>query len=709
MKISTKVALSNIVLGTTCVFAVMATVLVQHNRLRHEAESLARHSAEDQAIQVAQTVLQNCTATENRNQRRLEHSLTVARDLLHRAGAFSIGSHNVPWTVVNQFTKETSTVALPAVSLGSTPLVRVTDARTAVPVVDDATRLTREFCTIFQRINDAGDMLRVATSVIQKDGTRAVGTYIPARLPDGSENPVSKAVLAGSSYRGRAFVVDDWHVAAYEPIWDANHSRVIGMLYVGIGLRDINRELRESILQIQLGRNGHVAVLGSRGNQRGHYLISPGGKRDGENLLTLQDPSGLPYAETLLERAATTVGGTPKLMRHGPIDPADNIPGMRSTAVVAFPAWDWVICAEAKEDDFQAIVASLDRTQKRQILTACLVVMVVGSFGFFSSIALGRTIARPIVHAITTLGTSTGRIIESSEQLTGSGKALAEGAREQAASAEATSASLQQLAGMTQRNADRAHRANELARAVRQVTDQSTTDVRQLKSAMSDIQGSSRRISKIIETIDEIAFQTNLLALNAAVEAARAGEAGMGFAVVAEEVRGLAQRSAQAARETTGIIETAISDTTRGVAVSDKVAQSLESIHVNIRQVDELVAEVDAASHEQSNSVNQISNAVGRMDQVTQQNATGAEAVARAAHELRTQVAPLRSEVDQLVALVDRPASGPSDNLLPAVAVPTARPTRRTSASASRRLSTASPRRTAPAAERRRSEASIPS
>jgi methyl-accepting chemotaxis protein len=576
-----------------------------------------------------------------------------------------------------------------------------------VPVVDEATRLTREFCTLFQRINDNGDMLRVATSVMQKDGNRAVGTFIPAKLPDGSENPVVKTVLAGSTYRGRAFVVDDWHAAAYEPIWDANHSRVVGMLYVGIGLRDINRELRDNILQIQLGRNGHVAVLGSRGNQRGHYLISPGGKRDGENLLKVQPTSEKPYAETLLEAASATSGGTAQLVRHGPTDPEDTIPGMRSTAVVAFPAWDWVICAEAKEEDFQAIVASLDRTQKQQILTACIVVMVVGSFGFLSSIALGRTIARPIVHAISTLGTSTGRIIEASELLTGSGKALTEGAREQTASAEATSASLQELAGMTQRNAESAHRANELARAVRQVTDQSTTDVRQLKVAMSDIQGSSRRISKIIETIDEIAFQTNLLALNAAVEAARAGEAGMGFAVVAEEVRGLAQRSAQAARETTAIIETAISDTTRGVAVSDKVAQSLESIHVNIRQVDELVAEVDAASHEQSNSVNQISNAVERMDQVTQRNATGAEAVAHAADELRTQVAPLRSEVDQLVALVDRPASNSSGSLLKNL--PSARPIRHTSTTASRLASHGVRVRTGPTPDRRRSTISMPS
>lgn len=657
MKISTKVALSNIVLGTTCVFAVMATVLVQHRRLRREAEELAREAARDEAVQMAQTVLKNCVATENRNQRRLEHSLGVARECLRRAGPISLGPQTTEWQAINQFTKQPQTYSLPSVRLGDTRLERITQAQTPSPVVDEVTRMTREFCTIFQRINDAGDMLRVTTSVIKDDGTRAVGTYIPARNPNGSENPVIKAVLDGNTYRGRAYVVNDWHAAAYEPIWDANRTRVIGMLYVGIALRDINRELRESIIQTQLGRTGHITVYGNQGDQRGKYIISPGGLRDGESRLAAHDEQGIPFVESILEAANRATGTTPEIVRYAATDD-DKEPGMRTAAVAGFPSWDWVICAEANENDFQDIVASIDRTQKEQIWTACAVVMVVGSFGFLSSIALGRSIARPIVHAISTLGTSTRRIIGASEEITQSGQALADGAREQAASAEETATSLQGLAGMTQRNAENAHRANELARTVRQATDQSTTDISQLKSAMSDIQSSSREISKIIQTIDEIAFQTNLLALNAAVEAARAGEAGMGFAVVAEEVRSLAQRSAQAARETSARIEAAIGDTTRGVSVSEKVAQSLESIHANIRQVDELVAEVASASHAESDSVRQISAAVSRMDLITQQNASSAEAVATSAQELRTQVAPLRTEVDHLVTLVDRPATG---------------------------------------------------
>ncbi|HYG35183.1 MAG TPA: methyl-accepting chemotaxis protein, partial [Clostridia bacterium] len=153
-------------------------------------------------------------------------------------------------------------------------------------------------------------------------------------------------------------------------------------------------------------------------------------------------------------------------------------------------------------------------------------------------------------------------------------------------------------------------------------------------------------------TIDEIAFQTNILALNAAVEAARAGEAGMGFAVVADEVRSLAQRSAQAAKETAAKIEGAISNTTQGVELSAKVAQALNEIVARSREVDELASEVAAASREQSQGVDQINLAVGQMDKVTQSNAASAEESASAAEELNAQAEAMKESVAELLKLV---------------------------------------------------------
>ena len=171
--------------------------------------------------------------------------------------------------------------------------------------------------------------------------------------------------------------------------------------------------------------------------------------------------------------------------------------------------------------------------------------------------------------------------------------------------------------------------------------------------AMNDIKGSSDEVAKIIKTIDEIAFQTNILALNAAVEAARAGEAGMGFAVVADEVRNLAQRAAQAAKETSGKIETAVTKTTQGVQISAKVAQSLQEIVAKVRQVDELAAEVAAASREQSQGIEQVNTAVTQMDKVTQSSAATAEESASASEELNAQAEVLRDAVGDLLKLVD--------------------------------------------------------
>jgi methyl-accepting chemotaxis protein len=207
---------------------------------------------------------------------------------------------------------------------------------------------------------------------------------------------------------------------------------------------------------------------------------------------------------------------------------------------------------------------------------------------------------------------------------------------------------------MTKRNAENALKANDLAKQARIAADKGVGDMQTMSTAMEAIKVSSDDIAKIIKTIDEIAFQTNILALNAAVEAARAGEAGMGFAVVADEVRNLAQRSAQAAKETAAKIEGAISKTGQGVDISSKVAQALNEIVTKARQVDELAAEVASASREQTQGITQINTAVGQMDKVTQSNAANAEESAAAAEELNAQALTMKDSIHDLLQLVGR-------------------------------------------------------
>ncbi len=241
---------------------------------------------------------------------------------------------------------------------------------------------------------------------------------------------------------------------------------------------------------------------------------------------------------------------------------------------------------------------------------------------------------------------------EASTQVASSSHSLAEGASEQAASLEETSASLEEMASMTKRNAENADRAKELANQTRTAADAGATDMTAMTKAMDDIKKSSDNIAVIIKTIDEIAFQTNILALNAAVEAARAGESGKGFAVVAEEVRRLAQRSAQAARETNDKIADAISKSRQGAELSGKVAGRLDEIVGKARQVDELIAEIATASREQSTGISEVNGAMTQMDKVTQGNAASAEESASAAEELHAQAAALKAAVDHLQALL---------------------------------------------------------
>jgi methyl-accepting chemotaxis protein len=191
-----------------------------------------------------------------------------------------------------------------------------------------------------------------------------------------------------------------------------------------------------------------------------------------------------------------------------------------------------------------------------------------------------------------------------------------------------------------------------LSKQAREAAEKGVTDMQVMSAAMAAIKVSSDDIAKIIKAIDEIAFQTNILALNAAVEAARAGEAGMGFAVVADEVRNLAQRSAQAAKETAAKIEGAITRTSQGVEISANISQVLGDIVTRARQVDELASELASASREQSQGISQINTAVSQMDKVTQSNAATAEEGAAASEELKAQAETMKHSVTELMKLV---------------------------------------------------------
>ncbi len=242
---------------------------------------------------------------------------------------------------------------------------------------------------------------------------------------------------------------------------------------------------------------------------------------------------------------------------------------------------------------------------------------------------------------------ATEQVSSASQQISSGSQSLAQGANEQASSLEEVSSSLEEMSSMTKQNAENANQAKSLAAEANGNAAQGKQAMQRMSDAITKIKDSSDETAKIVKTIDEIAMQTNLLALNAAVEAARAGEAGRGFAVVAEEVRNLAQRSAEAAKNTANMIEESVKNAEEGVQISLDVAKSFDVIAGSNAKVDGLIAEIAAASNEQSQGIDQVNTAVAQMDKVTQQNAANSEESASAAEELSSQAEELQSMVTQ--------------------------------------------------------------
>ncbi len=317
-------------------------------------------------------------------------------------------------------------------------------------------------------------------------------------------------------------------------------------------------------------------------------------------------------------------------------------------------------------------------------LTVLFGLAVAVLVGLALAILITRSITGPLNRIIGALRSGSGQTSAAADQVSSASQSLAEGASRQAAAIEETASSVQEMASMTRLSARSAGEARTLASTTNASASKGVEAMSRMSKAIADIKKSSDATARIITTIDEIAFQTNLLALNAAVEAARAGDAGKGFAVVAEEVRSLAQRSAEAAKNTAQMIEDAVRNADGGVTIGKEVGEVLAEIGNAAGQVNGLVEQIASASEEQASGLEQVNLAVGQLDQITQANAANAEESASAAEELSGQAEELNRMVVELMSMVGgasdaiqvsrRSVSGPGRALPPRqVAVPTPR------------------------------------
>ncbi|MBZ5602749.1 MAG: cache domain-containing protein [Acidobacteriia bacterium] len=430
-----------------------------------------------------------------------------------------------------------------------------------------------------------------------------------------------------------------------------NEARVIAKRIEGLKTRQekIDTVVAETDLQRFFDdRSGYFFVYDFAGTRINQPTNKSG---NGQNFIAAADSDGMHYIAKLIETAKAGGG----FLRYRYEKPAKGVQPKMSYSTM-LPGTDFMIGAGVYIDNVEAERAALagkiaSEKTKYLVYLALIFVVLLCAIGAATQIISG-SVAKSVRQSATRVLEGSRHVASASQKLSAQSQTLSEGAGRQASVLEKTGASLQEIAGITLSNTENAAKADHSAKLARSAAERGASEMQQMAEAIQAINVSSADIAKIVKTIDEIAFQTNILALNAAVEAARAGEAGLGFAVVAGEVRTLAQRSADAARETTGKIQSAISKTAAGVHLSAQVSAALDDIVVKIRQVVDVAAEVASGSTKQTATMRQIDGGVDVMNRATQEVASHAQESAAAAEQLSSHADAMETAVDELLTLV---------------------------------------------------------
>ena len=525
-------------------------------------------------------------------------------------------------------------------------------------IVDDFLTRTGAIATLFVRSGD--DFVRVATSLRKENGDRAIGTKLD------KASPAFAPALKGETYRGLALLFGKRYITQYQPVKD-NNGNTIAILFVGVDITHSWEIMRSKILGRQLGDSGRFYVLDrNNGKNYGNYLFHPSeeGKRP-------------QWDERDLNTVLQQTTGTLEQQRP------DGHRQMLSWITV--PGWNWTVVGEV---DKAALLNDVN-TLRNQFLIAGLVLSLL--FAALFVVIVRRWLTRPLrdaiglasryasgdlraslevkrqdevgqlIDAINGIGNGLHAIVlqvrESASDIHHGTNALAADSSEiseqinkQASSVEETSASMEQLAATLQQNAASMEEMQSLVNETAREVQKGGITVEEAVATMDAIRTASQRIADITHVIESIAFQTNILALNAAVEAARAGEHGKGFAVVAQEVRALAARSANAVKEIDELTSDTLKKVHEGHTLSNNTRQAMGSITAHMNHINQLVNEINNASHEQSAGINQVNIAMTHIGEATHINAGRVSRSEQTAGTLREKGAHL-TEVVRLFSL----------------------------------------------------------
>ncbi len=434
-----------------------------------------------------------------------------------------------------------------------------------------------------------------------------------------------KKVLQGETVVGNVLASEAGagYVIVASPMKSTDKG-IIGAMVLGWKLDAPN----EKIAELRLGKTGYAFVI----DHRGVIILHPDKKMTMD--VNIRDVKGM---EILAKRMASFEQGIQECSHNGD----DKIVAF---APIQAAQWSVGLVISKKE-----LMAPIRNMRNIIMLAGIIVIAVVAAIILWT---VQRSISTPINRIVENLDEGAEQLSSASAEISSASETLAEGASEQAASVQESSSSLEEISFRTKKNAENATQADRLMNESNEVVLKATRSMGELSSAMEEISKTGEETAKIIKTIDEIAFQTNLLALNAAVEAARAGEMGAGFAVVAGEVRNLAMRAAEAARNTSHLIDGTVKRIRQGSDLVVKTGEAFSEVAKGTHQVGELVSEIAISSREQAQGIEQVNKAVDGMDKIAQRNAANAEESASTSEELSAQAVQMKEIVSRMINLV---------------------------------------------------------
>jgi methyl-accepting chemotaxis protein len=620
----------------------------------------------------------------------VDSDMTAANALLAQRGGLRLDGDTTTWTATNQLTQAKRSVTLPRVTVGGQWLGQNTDLKKATPFVDDVVSLLGGTVTVFQRLNDAGDLLRVATNVKAKTGNRAIGTYIPAVTAEGTPNAVAAAIKAGKSYRGVAQVVDTWYITAYDPVKDAS-GKVIGALYVGVPQVSALKNLTDAIAATSVRDNGWVTVYSTTKADAGRIIASSVDGSAGRTELDATDARGAPYVQEIVTQAPQLKAGDTWRATYQLPGAGGAGPGATTTTVAFYAPYSWAIAVGGYAADSTGAVDAV-RDGRRTMLTAFIVAALLLALagGLFAAWqarrisgrlgGLTRALARlaerdltvsvppssqdEIGRAGTALNTAVAELREVMVEVTGASDGVARSAGQVAATGGELTTSAQDASGQAGAASLAAEGISRVVQTVAAGAEEMGASIGEISSNAQDaaragrdgvgltesatgvigeLRVSTGKIADVVRLIASIAEQTNLLALNATIEAARAGDLGKGFAVVAGEVKELAQETARATDDVTARVAAIEGDTSRAV-------EAINAITATIAQVNDYQTAIAAAVEEQAATTAEMARNINEVATGSQDIAIGITAVSGAVDGTRSAVAVSHRAADELNA-----------------------------------------------------------